>query len=108
MARSRASSDRSVASIAAWPVFLTLPSLVLPRAAHPAGIAFLTTIGLGGAVVSPLIVGVIKDLTGSFNGGLGAVGLLLAIGVGLMLLVPRSLLAAPGEIPGAAPQPTAS
>ena len=98
----------SVASIAAWPVFLTLPSLVLPRAAHPAGIAFLTTIGLGGAVVSPLIVGVIKDLTGSFNGGLGAVGLLLAVGVGLMLLVPRSLLAAPGEIPGAAPQPTAS
>jgi MFS-type transporter involved in bile tolerance (Atg22 family) len=52
-----------------------------------------TTIGLSGAVYSPVIVGAIKDLTGSFAGSLAAVGILLAIGVGLMLLVPRSLLA---------------
>jgi MFS transporter, ACS family, 4-hydroxyphenylacetate permease len=83
----------SVASISAWPVFLTIPSLVLAREAHPAGIEFVTTIGLAGAVYSPIIVGAIKDLTGSFSGGLAAIGILLAIGVGLMLLVPRSLLA---------------
>ena len=87
----------SVASISAWPVFLTIPSLVLAREAHPAGIAFVTTIGLAGAVYSPIIVGAIKDLTGSFNGGLAAVGILLAIGVGLMLLVPRSLMAPHGD-----------
>jgi ACS family 4-hydroxyphenylacetate permease-like MFS transporter len=87
----------SVASISAWPVFLTVPSLVLAREAHPAGIAFVTTIGLAGAVYSPIIVGAIKDLTGSFAGGLAAVGILLAIGVGLMLLVPRSLLAPHGD-----------
>ena len=87
----------SVASISAWPVFLTIPSLVLAREAHPAGIAFVTTIGLAGAVYSPIIVGAIKDLTGSFNGGLAAVGILLAIGVGLMLLVPRSLMASHGD-----------
>jgi ACS family 4-hydroxyphenylacetate permease-like MFS transporter len=87
----------SVASISAWPVFLTIPSLVLAREAHPAGIAFVTTIGLAGAVYSPIIVGAIKDLTGSFSGGLAAVGILLAIGVGLMLLVPRSLMAPHGE-----------
>jgi ACS family 4-hydroxyphenylacetate permease-like MFS transporter len=97
----------SVASIAAWPVFLTVPSLVLPRAAHPAGIAFVTTIGLAGAVYSPVIVGAIRDMTGSFAGGLAAVGILLAIGVGLLLLVPRGLLAPHGdELPAdATPQP---
>jgi hypothetical protein len=42
-----------------------------------------TTIGLAGA--GPIIVGAIKDLTGTFNGGLAAVGILLGIGVGLML-----------------------
>jgi ACS family 4-hydroxyphenylacetate permease-like MFS transporter len=87
----------SVASIAAWPVFLSVPSLILPRAAYPAGIAFVTTIGLAGAVYSPVVVGAIKDLSGSFSGGLAAVGILLAIGVGLMLLVPRSLLAPHGD-----------
>jgi ACS family 4-hydroxyphenylacetate permease-like MFS transporter len=87
----------SVASISAWPVFLTIPSLVLPREAHPVGIAFVTTIGLAGAIYSPLVVGTIKDLTGSFAGSLAAVGILLAIGVGLMLLVPRSLLAPHGD-----------
>jgi cyanate permease len=51
--------------------------------AAPAGIAFVTTIGLAGA--GPIIVGAIKDLTGTFNGGLAAVGILLGIGVGLML-----------------------
>jgi MFS-type transporter involved in bile tolerance (Atg22 family) len=56
-----------------------------------------TTIGLAGAVYSPVIVGTIKDLTGSFAGSLAVVGMLLAIGVGLMLLVPRNLLAPHGE-----------
>ena len=86
----------SAASISAWPVFLTIPSLVLARGPS-AGIAFVTTIGLAGSVYSPIIVGAIKDLTGSFAGGLAAVGILLAIGVGLMLLVPRSLLAPHGD-----------
>jgi hypothetical protein len=86
-----------VASISAWPLILTIPSLVLAREAHPAGIAFVTIIGLAGAVYSPLIVGAIKDLTGSFNGGLAAVGILLATGVGLMLLVPGSLMAPHGD-----------
>ncbi len=54
----------SVGSISAWPVFLTIPSLVLAREAHPAGIAFVTTIGLAGAVYSPIIIGAMKDLTG--------------------------------------------
>jgi ACS family 4-hydroxyphenylacetate permease-like MFS transporter len=87
----------SVASISAWPVFLTIPSLVMAREAHPAGIAFVTTIGLAGAVYSPVIVGTIKDLTGSFAGSLAVVGILLAIGAGLMLLVPRNLLAPHGD-----------
>jgi len=98
----------SITSIMAWPIFLTLPAMVLPRAAHPAGIAFVTTIGLGGAVVSPLIVGAIRDLTGGFAGGMAATGIMLAVGAGLMLLVPKSLLAAPDDedLPAVAAQPT--
>jgi MFS transporter, ACS family, 4-hydroxyphenylacetate permease len=86
----------SIASVAAWPLFVTLPSLVLPREAHPVGIAFMTTIGLAGAVVSPIIVGTLRDLTGDFAAGMAATGGLLALGAIAMLFVPRGALAAPG------------
>jgi ACS family 4-hydroxyphenylacetate permease-like MFS transporter len=85
----------SMASVAAWPVFVTLPSLVLPREAHPVGIAFMTTIGLAGAVVSPIIVGTLRDLTGDFTAAMAATGGMLALGALAMLFVPRSALAAP-------------
>jgi ACS family 4-hydroxyphenylacetate permease-like MFS transporter len=82
----------SVSTIAAWPIVFTMPAAVLPRAAHPAGIAFLNTVGIGGAAVSPLIMGIIRDQTGSFGLAMAVMGVILAVGAGLVFLVPRRLL----------------
>jgi len=82
----------SVSTIAAWPIVFTMPAAVLPRAAHPAGIAFLNTVGIGGAAISPLIMGIIRDTTGSFGPAMAVMGVILACGAGLVFLVPRRLL----------------
>ena len=82
----------SVTTIAAWPIVFTMPAAVLPRAAHPAGIAFLNTVGIGGAAVSPLIMGIIRDTTGSFGMAMAVMGAILAVGAGLVFFVPRRLL----------------
>jgi ACS family 4-hydroxyphenylacetate permease-like MFS transporter len=86
-------SVAAMGCVSAWPVFFTLPSAILPRPAHPAGIAFLNTIGLLGAAVTPMVMGFMRDLTGSFAGPMGVMGAFLVVGVGLMVLVPRALLA---------------
>jgi len=89
----------SVTTIAAWPIFFTLPASVLPRHAHAAGIAFLNTIGIAGGAVSPLIMGIIRDTTGSFALAMAVMGALLAVGAGLVFLVPRRLLNSGGGAP---------
>lgn len=91
----------SVSTIAAWPIVFTMPAAVLPRSAHPAGIAFLNTVGIGGAAVSPLIMGIIRDTTGSFGMAMAVMGVILAVGSGLVFFVPRRLLNA-----GAPARPT--
>jgi MFS transporter, ACS family, 4-hydroxyphenylacetate permease len=82
----------SVTTIAAWPIVFTMPAAVLPRSAHAVGIAFLNTVGIGGAAISPLIMGIIRDRTGSFSMAMAAMGVILAVGAGLVFLVPRRLL----------------
>jgi MFS transporter, ACS family, 4-hydroxyphenylacetate permease len=91
----------SVSTIAAWPIVFTMPAAVLPRSAHPAGIAFLNTVGIGGAAISPLIMGIIRDTTGSFGPAMAVMGVILACGAGLVFFVPRHLLNA-----GAPARPT--
>jgi MFS transporter, ACS family, 4-hydroxyphenylacetate permease len=90
----------SAFGLSAWPVFFTTPSIILPREAHAAGLAFLNTIGIGGSTLSPILVGYLRDATGSFAVPQLAIAALLGIGVLLMLLVPRGLLE-----PRAAPEP---
>jgi MFS transporter, ACS family, 4-hydroxyphenylacetate permease len=90
----------SAFGLSAWPVFFTTPSIILPREAHAAGLAFLNTIGIGGSTLSPILVGYLRDATGSFAVPQLAIAALLCIGVLLMLLVPRGLLE-----PRAAPEP---
>lgn len=82
----------SAFALSAWPVFFTTPSILLPREARAAGLAFLNTIGIGGSTLSPLLVGTLRDATGGFTVPMLAIAGLLAIGVCLMLLVPRGLL----------------
>lgn len=82
----------SAFGLSAWPVFFTTPSIILPREAHAAGLAFLNTIGIAGSSLSPLLVGTLRDATGSFAVPQLAIAALLVIGVMLMMLVPKGLL----------------
>ena len=87
----------SAFALSAWPVFFTTPSILLPREARAAGLAFLNTVGIGGSTLSPLLVGYLRDTTGGFTIPMLAIASLLVIGVVLMLLIPRGLLERTGE-----------
>lgn len=52
------------------PAFWCLPSLVLTGSAAAAGIALINALGNLGGFVGPNLVGVVKDLTGSFTGAM--------------------------------------
>src|SRR6185312_15586625 len=87
----------SAFGLSAWPVFFTTPSIILPREAHAAGLAFLNTIGIVGSTLSPIIVGYLRDHTGGFAVPQLAIAGLLCIGVLLMMMVPRGLLESSAE-----------
>jgi ACS family 4-hydroxyphenylacetate permease-like MFS transporter len=89
----------SVCVTPVWPIMFTLPAMVLPREAHPAGIAFINVVGIMGATLSPLIMGIMRDLTGAFTAPMIVIGALLAIGAGLMMLVPRKLIVGEPDAP---------
>ncbi len=78
--------------LSAWPVFFTTPSIILPRRAHAAGLAFLNTIGICGSTLSPILVGTLRDATGGFTVPMLAIAGLLVLGVFLMMLVPKAVL----------------
>jgi MFS transporter, ACS family, 4-hydroxyphenylacetate permease len=92
----------SVCCVGAWPVFFTLPSMVLPPKAHAAGIAYLNVIGIAGTAVTPLIMGIMKDMTGTFTASMLSMGAFLVLGGAAMFLVPRGIMTS-GD--GAAPAP---
>jgi ACS family tartrate transporter-like MFS transporter len=54
------------------PAFWPMPSLFLTGSAAAAGIAWVNAVGNLAGTVTPFIVGWIKDMTGSFAGGLYA------------------------------------
>jgi ACS family 4-hydroxyphenylacetate permease-like MFS transporter len=87
----------SAFALSAWPVFFTTPSILLPREARAAGLAFLNTVGIGGSTLSPLLVGYLRDTTGGFTIPMLAIATLLVLGVALMMLVPRAILERNGE-----------
>ncbi len=74
----------------AMSVFWTLPQAFLSEAARPAGIGFISAVGLLGSAVSPTMVGYLRDLTGNFAAGLFYVSALLAVGAVLVLAASSS------------------
>ncbi|HWI16452.1 MAG TPA: hypothetical protein VNT81_01805, partial [Vicinamibacterales bacterium] len=54
---------------------------VLSAAARPAGIALISTAGIFGSAVSPSIIGVLRDQTGTFTSGLFYIVALLAVSI---------------------------
>ncbi|HEY0233644.1 MAG TPA: MFS transporter [Afipia sp.] len=71
----------------AMSVFWTLPQALLSEEARPAGIGLISAVGLLGSAVSPAVVGILKDMTGSFSAGLFYVTVLLLISIALIWTV---------------------
>ena len=68
-------------------VFWTMPTAMLSGAAAAAGIALINSIGNIGGFVGPYLVGLVKDATGSTDGGLIMLAAILAIGSAIALKV---------------------
>jgi MFS transporter, ACS family, 4-hydroxyphenylacetate permease len=60
----------TVGAFTGMAIFWTIPASVLSDAGRPAGIALISSAGILGSAVSPSVVGVLRDLTGSFASGL--------------------------------------
>ena len=76
---------------AAKPPLWSMPTLFLSGPAAATGIAAINSIGNLGGFVGPAMIGWIKDLTGSFLGGLYFVSALLLLSAALTVTVARSL-----------------
>jgi ACS family tartrate transporter-like MFS transporter len=84
--------------------FFAMPPMFLSGAGLAAGIAWINSIGNLGGFFGPWYVGVMKDLTGSYAGGLyglALLGLVAAIVCALFLHIPKrmplSAVGAPAE-----------
>lgn len=73
---------------ASYTVFWAIPSSYLRGPAAAGGIALINSIGLLGGFLSPTLIGAVKGLTGSLNGGLYAMVALLVVG-GLAIVLNR-------------------
>jgi ACS family tartrate transporter-like MFS transporter len=74
----------------AKPPMWSMPTMFLSGSAAAAGIATINSIGNLGGFVGPAMIGWIKDLTGSFRGGLYFVAGLLLLSTILTLVLARS------------------
>jgi MFS transporter, ACS family, tartrate transporter len=74
----------------AKPPLWSMPTMFLSGSAAAAGIATINSIGNLGGFVGPAMIGWIKDLTGSFQGGLLFVAGLLVLSAILTLVLARS------------------
>jgi MFS family permease len=75
------------------PVFWSLPTAFLSGAAAAGGIAWINSVGNLGGFAAPYLLGLSKDVTGSFTVGLLATGATLALGSALALCARHHLVA---------------
>ena len=78
--------------VAAIPTFWTLPPKILAGAGAASGIALINTLGQVGGIVSPVMVGSVKDWTGSPTPALYVIGALCVLcAILLLTALPRNL-----------------
>jgi ACS family 4-hydroxyphenylacetate permease-like MFS transporter len=83
----------SIGAFAGMAVFWTIPPAILSAAARPAGIAFISSCGILASATSPLLVGRLRDLTGSFTASIFFVAAVLSVSAALVYAVrPGQLL----------------
>jgi MFS family permease len=83
-------SVATVAVFGAMPVLLAIPLAYLSERAAPGGIALINCLGLTGGLVSPILLGWIKNTTGSLSNGLYVIAGLLLLGAILFVGVIRT------------------
>jgi MFS family permease len=78
--------------VAAIPAFWTLPPKLLTGVGAAGGIALINTLGQLGGIVSPVMVGAVKDATGSTTPALYVIGTLCVLCAAILLCaLPRQL-----------------
>ncbi len=70
-------------------VFWTIPASFLSGVSAAGGIAAISAFGIIGGFVSPWFVGVLKDMTGDFRWGLGAIGCVAIVSATALFAVGR-------------------
>jgi MFS family permease len=79
-------------AVAAIPTFWTLPPKLLTGAGAAAGIALINTIGQLGGIVSPVVVGAVKDATGTTTPALYLIGgLCIVCAILLLVAMPKKI-----------------
>jgi len=69
----------TVGGFASMPILWTLPGLILTPSARPVGLAILSMAGILGSITSPSVVGVLREVTGSYDAGMWYAAALLAV-----------------------------
>ena len=83
-------------------LFWTIPGAYLEGRAAAGGIGLISAVGSFGGAVIPILIGVMREATGSFYGGLGTVACLTIAGMlVLVAMVPAGQAALPAALPEA-------
>lgn len=82
----------------AYTVFWAVPGEHFGGTAAAGGIAFINTIGILGGFVAPYLIGLVKQATGSTQGGLMVMVALLVVSIVALLLIRPSRVLAPERV----------
>lgn len=77
----------SVGGWCAMGIFWTIPQTVLAEETRPVGIAVISTIGLLSSALTPSIIGILRDATGSFTIGVSYAAAMLAAAALLLFAI---------------------
>lgn len=78
----------SSGAFAAMVIFWTTPDRSISLRARALGIAVINATGMTGAALGPLLMGLMKDITGNFNAGIFMVAGFLVLGAVVIALIP--------------------
>ena len=80
----------SAGAFTAMAIFWTTPDQVISPQARAVALAVINAVGNIGSAVSPLLIGILRDATGSFNAGLWFVAALLVLGALVLTRIPMA------------------
>lgn len=85
----------AVGVIGAIPVFWTIPASAMPAEFAASAVGFINCLGVSSGMIAPLLIGLLKERTGSLSPGLWCLVAMLVSGAVLLLVVTRSARRSP-------------